>query len=423
LLSTPANFPLRVAASRRYLEDNSGKPFLIQGEAAWSLVAQLTREKAALYFKDRQERGFNAVLVSLIEHKFAARAPANIYGQQPFLRKGDFTTPNEEYFAHADWVIQSAADAGILVLLVPCYMGSGGGTEGWYQEMLANGAARLHLYGQYLGRRYRRFSNILWVHGADYNPPSKAFVTALAEGIRECDIRALHSAQCAPETPAAEFWNGERWLSLNSIYTYAPVYAAALVQYRRPVHMPFLLIESAYENEHGVTDERLRVQAYGALLSGAAGQIFGNNPIWHFDGPGLYSAPVSWQQALASRGSESMTHLLRLFSSIPWWMLEPDSDNFLLVDGLGSGFDRAVAACAVDRTFGVVFVPSSRPLTLDLSKLVGPNVGARWYDPSLGQYSVVKGSPFPASASRVLTPESKNGAGGEDWVLVLQTKP
>ena len=35
------------------------------------------------------------------------------------------------------------------------------------------------------------------------------------------------------------------------------------------------------------TDRRLR-RRVSAALSRAAGQVFGNNPIWHFDGSGLY---------------------------------------------------------------------------------------------------------------------------------------
>jgi hypothetical protein len=426
LPATSAAFPLHAAPGARFLRDASGKPFLVHGEAAWSLIAQLTRESADLYFKDRQARGFNTVLVSLIEHKFATNAPANIYGQPPFLRTGDFSTPNAEYFDHADWIVQRAAEAGMLVFLAPCYTGSGGGPEGWYREMKINGAAKLHEYGQYLGQRYQRFKNIVWVHGGDYNPPNKALVRAVAEGIRERDPVGLHSAQCAPETPAVRYWQGEDWLNLNSIYTYRPIYSAALAQYAHPERLPFFLIESTYENEHDVTEERLRSQAYYALLSGAAGQIFGNNPIWHFDGPGLYPAPVNWQQAMASRGTQSMTHLLRLFSALPWWLLEPDSRNFhlrfFLSDGLGSGFDRAVAACSSDRTFAVAYIPSVRGVILDLSQLVGPNVIARWYDPSIGRFFESRGSPFSNLGPQYFTPTGRNSTEGEDWVLVLESR-
>jgi hypothetical protein len=80
--------------------------------------------------------------------------------------------------------------------------------------------------------------------------------------------------------------------------------------------VPFFLIESAYENEHNATDQRLRTQADHAVLSGAAGQVFGNNPIWHFDGPGLYPAPMTWQEALGGKGTQSMTHLQSLLADV-----------------------------------------------------------------------------------------------------------
>ncbi len=421
--TTPAAFPLRTVAGKRYLDDAAGKPFLIHGEAAWSLIAQLTREKVDLYLEDRQARGFNTVLVSLIEHMFCTNPPANAYGEQPFLTAGDYSNPNERYFAHADWVLQRAAEKGFLVLLVPSYLGSGGGPEGWYQEMVANGAARLHRYGQYLGRRYRDFANILWVHGADYNPPSKALVRAIADGIREFDPTALHSAQCAPETAALDYWRGESWLNVNSIYTYRPVYSAALTQYAHSEHLPFFLIESAYENEHGVTEQRLRAQAYQAVLSGAAGQIFGNNPIWHFDGPGIYPVSMTWQQAMGSRGTQSMTHLRSLLSMVPWWLLEPESGDRLLTGGLGSGYDRAVVACSTDRSLAIAYLPSLRKITFDLKRLTGPRIRARWYDPADGKFSDVRDSPFPAMGLQSFAQDlGRNSAGFEDWVLILESR-
>ncbi len=64
---------------------------------------------------DRHARGFNTVLVNLIEHKFATNPPRNAYDDVPFLTPGDFSTPNESYFAHADYVIAQAEQRGMLV--------------------------------------------------------------------------------------------------------------------------------------------------------------------------------------------------------------------------------------------------------------------------------------------------------------------
>jgi hypothetical protein len=360
-------------------------------------------------------------LVSLLEHKFSRNAPANAYGQKPFVVGHDFSNPNEDYFAHADWVLRQAAQNGLLVLLTPSYLGADGGDQGWYQEMIANGTTKLRQYGQYLGARYRDFANIVWVHGGDYNPPKKDLVNAIAEGIRAVDKRVLHTAHWDPETAAIEHWQGEPKLNLNSVYTYAPVYVAALRQYSRPEQMPFFLIESVYEHEHRATEQRLRAQAYQALLSGASGQIFGNNPIWHFDGPGLLPAPVSWQQALGGRGTQSMTHLHNLFSRVAWWLLMPDLDNSFVSGEIGSGQHRSVAARANDRSFGILYLPSARAVTVNLALLAGPYVSAHWYDPANGKFSVATGSPFRADGLQKFRAMPRNSFGFGDWVLVLES--
>ena len=123
-------FPLSIRPGERYLVDAVGRPFLLHGDTAWSLIAQLTREDAELYLDDRRARGFNTLLVNLIESRFATNAPANAYGQPPFLQPGEYDAPNEAYFRHADWVLRRAAAKGFLVLLTPSYLGFDGGRRG-----------------------------------------------------------------------------------------------------------------------------------------------------------------------------------------------------------------------------------------------------------------------------------------------------
>ena len=100
-------FPLDVSADGRRLEDADGRPFLINGDAAWSLMVELDEPQAETYLEDRRQRGFNAVLVNLIERGFGG--PANAGGPATFRPENDFTSPNEAYFAHVDWVIDRAA--------------------------------------------------------------------------------------------------------------------------------------------------------------------------------------------------------------------------------------------------------------------------------------------------------------------------
>ena len=67
----------------------------------------------------------------------------------------------------------------------------------------------------------------------------------------------------------------------------------------------------------------------------------------------------------------------------------------------------------------MAYMPSLRPLTVNMSKLRGP-AQATWYDPSRGVYASIKGSPFSNSGTQMFTPPGKNGDGDGDWVLVLE---
>lgn len=415
-----AAFPLSVSADHRHLQDAQGKPFFITGDAAWSLIAQLSREDADKYLRARRAQGFNTVLVNLIEHKFASKAPANIYGDAPFAGD-DFTQPNEAYFKHADWVLQRACELGFLVVMTPSYAGYQGGEEGWYQEMINNGTDKLSAYGRFLGTRYKGFDNIIWLQAGDFNPPDKNLIRAVAAGIRETDPAALHTVHTGPGTAALTQWPDEAWLSLNNVYTYDDVRLLASAQYKRRPAMPFFLLESAYEYENGADAARVRRQAYAAFLSGATGEIYGNNPIWHFDAPGPFPAPSTWQEALDSPGIRGMIAFHNLVGSVEWWTLKPNLDGGFIVRDAGYGPASALAAVTADGRLALAYLPAGHRVELDLARLAGEAVSARWYDPSNGTYTAVEGMPFPAK-SRTFAPPARNSAGGRDWVLELTSQ-
>ena len=98
------------------------------------------------------------------------KSPLDRAGDAPFTTPGDFSTPNEKYFAHADWVIHKAAENGRTVLLAPIYLGYIGTDEGWIEEILKLEPEKCLAYGRYLGKRYKDFDNIIWVMGGDRNP-------------------------------------------------------------------------------------------------------------------------------------------------------------------------------------------------------------------------------------------------------------
>ncbi len=131
-------FPIKVGQDRRIFEDATGKPFLLHGDTAWSLIAELKREDVEDYLQDRRKRGFNAILVNLVEHQFSRHPPANAYGEKPFNGEA-FVDLNPKYFDHAAWVIERAQQLGFVVLLAPAYLGVSGGDQGWFRDIEAAG--------------------------------------------------------------------------------------------------------------------------------------------------------------------------------------------------------------------------------------------------------------------------------------------
>ena len=51
LVSAADRYPLRVSPDHRHLVDQNGAPYLVQGDAAWSLISGLTKEEAEMYLE------------------------------------------------------------------------------------------------------------------------------------------------------------------------------------------------------------------------------------------------------------------------------------------------------------------------------------------------------------------------------------
>lgn len=398
---------LRIGPNRRHLVDASGAPVLIHGDTAWSLITALTEDEIDAYLENRRDKGFNATIVNLIEHKF--NGPATRAGALPFADPADWTAPSERYFAFADDVLRRAGELGMLVFLAPIYLGYAGTDEGWYEEVLANGVERCHAYGRYLGERYGGMDHIVWLMGGDRNPgPTLPHVDAVVRGIKEAGSHQLFSGHCAPERSAVEEYGQAGWLDLNTTYTYGIVHRMLRADYRRTPAMPFVLIESTYEGEHNASALQIRRQAYWAILGGAAGQFIGNRPIWLFD-PG-------WREAMDGQASRDMVHLRNLFAPRPWHALVPDWEHRVVTDGLGEfhGLDYVAAARADDGSAVIAYLPSRRPVTVDMGALSGDRAIALWHNPWTGEEIAI--GQVPTEGNHSFEPPAEG-----DWVLLLET--
>ena len=89
--------------------------------------------------------------------------------------------------------------------------------------------------------------------------------------------------------------------------------------------------------------------------------------------------------------------------------------------GVGTGDSKAAAALAAGGSFGAIYTPTARTLTVNLARLAGPNVRARWFDVSNGTYTTVSGSPFANGQTRDFVTPGANAGGQADWVLLLES--
>lgn len=426
----PYAYPLRVSADRRYLVDRNGTPFLMVGDSPQALIANLSESEADSYFADREAHGFNAVWINLLCATYTGgRADASTYdGIVPFTTPDDLSTPNPLYFARVDDMLDLAARHGLVVLLDPAETGS------FLSVLLANGVVKSHDYGRFLGDRYRDFDNLVWMSGNDFqswqNPGDDAVVRAVANGIREEDHRHLHTVEL--DYPVSGSLDDPTWapiLGLNASYTYYPTYAQVLADYDRPDAPPTFLVEANYEFEHNAADlgtpQILRRQEYWTMLSGAAGQLYGNGYTWPFRS--------GWQNKLDTKGSAQIAHLIALLApSAPrtprqWWNLVPDQNHSVVVAGNGTfsstgslgASDYLTAGRTPDGALVLAYLPTVRTITVEMAKLGGP-ADASWFDPSNGTSHPIAGSPFQNLGRRILTPPGNNADGDGDWVLVLE---
>jgi len=433
-------FPLKVSPNKRYLVDQKNAPFLIVGDTPQGLMGRLSESDAEVYFADRETSGFNAsgwIDVTCAGHDY----PDNINGTTPdglrpftgFVKGGtgfqhyDLSKPNEAYFARLDHIIEIAARHHQGVFLDPME------TIGWLPTLRDNGVQAAFAYGQYLGNRYKRFDNVMWLNGNDFNSwknsTDDALVQAVSKGIRSVDPDQLQTVELNVFNSSS--FDDPTWIrliDLNSTYAYSPTYMQMLHSYNQKPVAPTYLVEAHYDLEnvgkppdYG-TPNVLRREEYWTVLTGGVGQFYGNAYTWSFK--------AGWQTHLDTPGTAQLKVWKDFFTALPWQDLVPDQEHSLLTAGFGnygtwqtrvSESDYATAAATTDGRLAVVYMPTSRTITINMAALHG-HMRARWFDPSNGAYQDVPGGPVANSGTHTFTPPGKNHDGDGDWVLLLDSR-
>lgn len=257
------------------------------------------------------------------------------------------------------------------------------------------------------------------------NSRDDAVARAVARGIKATDPDHLQTVEL--NYLASGSLDDRSWaplIGLDAAYTYFPTYAQVLKEYNRPHFKPVFLVEANYEYENNNNldygnPQTLRRQEYWALLSGAAGQFYGNHYTWQFIN--------GWKSNLDTLGSLQMGYVTKLFAPLSWYNLVPDQHHTVVTAGYGTFSAKGSlyksnylsAARTSDGSLAIAYLPTRRTITVSMMKLSGP-VLARWYDPTNGTLTVISSSPLINTGTRRFTPPGSNSAGASDWVLVLE---
>ena len=440
-------YPLKASASGRYLVDQNNTPFLMVGDSPQSLVGNVSESAMASYFADRQAHGFNTDWINLLcaDYTYCNANGTTYDGIKPFttgtsLANYDLSTPNPTYFARVDHMVATAAAYGQVVMLDPIEAGGCSATS-WMTTLENNGRTKAYNYGVYVGDRYKSDPNIIWLLGNDMqcagNSTDANLVLDVMNGIYSVDPGHLQTAELEynASTSLESSILAPR-LTLNAAYTYYPTYAEVLHAYNQAA-VPVFMVEANYEGANNTgndlaTPEVLRRQEYWTMLAGGnAGQLYGNPYTVQ-----TTRAGADWQSAthIDTTGVTQLGYMATFFKSLPWYDLVPDQNHTVVTAGYGTFYQGqagdyvhtdtyATTGRTADGSTVVGYMPTVRTVTIDMTKLAGPTVTARWFDPTNGTYATVAGSPFANTGARTFTPTGNNSEGSGDWVLLLQGQP
>jgi hypothetical protein len=423
---------LRVSADGRTLQHADGTPFFLLADTAWHLRT-LSPADLETYLRDRAEKKFNVVMADF-HHG---------------TKVDDAVPLSAEHWAKNDAMVDRAAHHGLYIIVI----------AGWGSSLRNYSPQRMHAYGRELGLRYKDRPNVIyWVAAEFYKikrplddipltPAQQDHFDQLGRGIRAVNQNHLISIHGFPDKGVAgqpsTYYHRAEWCDFYSIQTHNftdQIRATLSRDYAltEPVK-PTFNAESGYEDcdkeihawlkQHAAV--RLfdggwgqRFQAYWSVFFGGFGYAYGHDYLWCMQSPDGKKNTL-YLPALEAAGALSMRHLRALMEKRIAAAI-PDQSIIVSDPGTDLGTDTAklpdlrVATRDRNSTWALIYTTVGKDFTIDLAKLKGREVRARWFDPRDGTYR--DAGRFPVAGQQRFDPPGAKGREC-DWVLVLEASP
>jgi hypothetical protein len=401
--------PLKISANGRYFTDGNGRPVFWLGDTQWELFRLMTPEDASIVLRDRQAKGFNAILIMLLGVNMTQfggkdQVPyANFEGETPWLN-GDPDTPNEKYFRQVDRNMGLGAETG-QTFVVGVY-------HQWHVDTITVPKARR--WARWVAERYRSVPDLVWCMYPKADPAFIPVCRELAAGLREGDGGThLIGVHPDPSVASSSFMHVEDWLAFNMIQTcvdYDRIHEAVTADYARTPAKPVVMAEGGYEGlefEKLQTAHHIRKQAWWTHLAGGF-HVYGHNDAWMH--------PNDRGKWLNAPGSVHLKTFREIATSLPGWEnLVPDQS--ILSSGAGTGYALNAAARSSAGDWALVYLSEPGRIAIRPNVVkAGGRIHASWIDPVTGERKPAGkygsgDSPFFSLA-----------AGREDALLLLEAR-
>jgi hypothetical protein len=343
--------PLRVAASRRYLEHTDGTPFFWLGDTWWMGLCHRLHwpDEFKTLTADRVEKGFT--VVQIVAGLYPDMPPFDPRGanEAGFPWEKDFSRIRPEYFDAADKRLGHLVDSG----LTPCIVGA------WGYFLPLMGVEKAKQHWRYLIARYGAMP-VVWCVAGEANLPyyrAKGFPyddreqvkgwTEVARYLRATD--PFHRPMTIHPTgigrlSARHAIDDVSLLDIDMLQTphgkqeaVAPTVSTVRQSYADKPILPVIDGEASYEMlNNSIPTEWTRQMFWLCMMNGTAGHTYGANGIWqcnrrgqpHGPSPTAGSPPtgygtISWDEAMNLPGSRQVGLGKKLLEQFAWQTFVP----------------------------------------------------------------------------------------------------
>ncbi|MCR4676150.1 MAG: glycoside hydrolase family 140 protein [Sphaerochaetaceae bacterium] len=417
----------------RYLYED-GKPFFWLGDTAWLMLEKLSEDEIRHYFRSRSLLGYNVVQIVLL---YSLPDKSGIQNGMPVY---DRNTQAPEYFDFAEKVVSLAESYGMYTALLPAW--GSYVTQGFLNE------SNVSEYAEFLGKRFSKHKNIIWIMGGDVRGDEKFNVfDAFGKALKAQDPDHLMSFHPFGRTLSARWFNSCSWLDFNMFQSGHRRYDQKMLQVWddetaiwygednwkyvdennsfTPVK-PCLDAEPSYEGIiQGLHDfsqpyweeKDVRRYAYWSVFRGACGFTYGHNSIIQFydpeKGSGAYGVRESWKTALHAPGSTQLQFLKSLMESVDFtegrvcddYLLTPQKERHYHISLFGG------------ENFLFAYTFTGEAFKLSLKAYSGKKMEAFWMNPQSGVLTY-EGT-YEKKEEALFCPV-KRYEDSNDWVLVLK---